>query len=95
MPAAQWLRMQDARTAGPRVVEVLACNWDAYRAYALCQPTVVGGGMAVVWLGVAAAETRAACTLLRIPRGRWPDVAEQVQYLGERVAAALNQRARR
>lgn len=95
MPAADWLRATETEPQRECDIHVLACNWDAYRTYALCQPTAVGGGMAIVWLGVAASEIRSACALLRIARAEWPDLAERVRYIGDRVAASLNQKAMR
>lgn len=56
---------------------------------------MVGAGFGVLYLGVAATECHAACSLLRLPRATWPDVAERVQHLGQLVAERLNRRTQR
>lgn len=73
---------------------MLACHWDAFCAYRLCQPTFVVAGRGLVHLGVSAAECRAAITLLRYPRAQWPALVDAIQHLGNAVAAELNRRAR-
>lgn len=95
MAGADWLRAAEAEPVRERVVEVMACNWDAVQVYLHCAQTVVGAGFGVLHLGVSAAECRAAIALLRPPRTRWPEILDGVQHIGQMAAAALNRRAQR
>jgi hypothetical protein len=77
------------------LVEILGCNWDAYRTYRLCQQSVLPGGGSAFWLGVSASEIYSALAVVGLPIDRWPDVADQVSDLGDLVAGLLNERAKR
>jgi hypothetical protein len=47
----------------------------------------------VLWMGIGPEAIRAAVALLRIPRRDWPDLAEDVGYMGRCVAAERNKQA--
>lgn len=49
----------------------------------------------VFWLGISAAELRAALAVERIPHRDWPSVGEDVRYMGRVVADEHNRRAKR
>lgn len=77
-------------------IDVWACNVDALAVFRSCSMACVGAGMGgVVWLGVTASETRAALAILRVARRDWPDIAEDVRYMGAEVAHERNQRSQR
>lgn len=69
---------------------ILPQNWIVYRAWTLCQQTVVG--MSGTLLGVAAQEARAACELLQAPPGEWARITEGVQLMGSIAAELHNER---
>ena len=84
----------DERRDPPRVVEVWECNQDAVRAFQLCPIGGIGGGMGgVLWIGIGPEAIRAAVALLRIPRRDWPELAEDVGYMGRCVAAERSKQA--
>ena len=77
------------------VVRVWACNRLPVDVFCLCQESALPAGLdGVLWQGIAAQEIHAACTLLRIPRHRWPAIAADVRYMGECVARERNRRAK-
>lgn len=47
-------------------------------------------GMGVLWMGISAAEVRAACLLSRIKPRDWPRVADGVLLMGRVVADIRN-----
>ena len=64
---------------------------DVFRT---CMASGIGAGLGgVMWLGIPATEVRAALSVMRIARVDWPDVAEDVQYMGRVVADERNRRA--
>lgn len=84
----------DERRDPPRVVEVWECNQEAVRVFQLCPINGIGGGKGgVLWIGIGPEAIRAGAALLRIPRRDWPDLAEDVNYMGRRVAAERNKQA--
>ena len=81
-----------------RTVEVLvwACHEQAVAVFRGCQLDCAAIGMGgLFWLGISAAELRAALAVERIPRCDWPDVGEDVRYMGRVVADEHNRRAKR
>lgn len=96
---ADWLRAADASTERSDErevdVEVLGCNWDAVHVYLRCVQQVAGAGFGLLYLGITAAECRAALALLRQPRTRWADILIAVQDMGQIAADELNRRMQR
>lgn len=87
-----WLREVEELPEADRVVEVLACNWDALEVFQRCQLSIVGAGLGVVHVGISATECRSAIALLRLPRARWLDALDGAQHIGSLVAGHLNAR---
>jgi hypothetical protein len=86
-----FLAPRDGCSSGePVEIPIWACNERAVEVFEHCQLTVVGG-MGVWWHGISAAELRAAMCTLRVPRAERAEIAEDVQYMGRAVAAAINQ----
>lgn len=71
-------------------VEVLECNLDAVAAFRLCQVHGLGTMAGVFWTGIDPCSIRAALLLLRLPRTDWPELAADVAYMGDAVAAHRN-----
>ncbi len=69
------------------------CNLDAVAVFRACEIGAVGTMAGLYWTGIAAVELRAALVLLRIARGDWTDLADDVRYMGSEVAAERNRRA--
>lgn|GEM_PF-2365623 len=75
-------------------VEVWACNLPALGVFQLCPVDGIGAGMGgIAWTGIAPTEIRAACALKRIAPSEWPDIADDVHYMGGAVAEERNRRA--
>jgi hypothetical protein len=75
-------------------IEVAADGEESVYVFLLCLPEGIGAGMGgILWLGIAPEQIRAACALQRVPRARWPQVAEDVSDMGRAVARAQNRRA--
>lgn len=87
-----WLREVEELPEVDRVVEVLACNWDALEVFQHCQLPIVGAGLGVVYMGISATECRSAIELLLLPRVRWLDALAGAQHIGRLVAGHLNAR---
>lgn len=60
-----------------------------------CQPDMVGGFGSFLWRNIAATEVLAACQLMLVEQCKWPDVLENVIYLGGAVANCLNAKVKR
>lgn len=75
-------------------LQVWACNWPAVEVYQRCRLEIVAGGFSVHYNGIAPAEIRAALDLLDVPRPQWPDLLDDVQYMGRCASDALNARLR-
>lgn len=71
------------------------CNAEAVDVFRLCAIGGIGTFGGLYWTGIDAAEIRAACALLRIPRADWPDLAADVHYMGAEVAEDRNKRQER
>lgn len=71
-------------------VEVLECNLDSLAAFRLCQVQGIGTMAGIYWLGIEPSAIRSALLLLRLPRADWPDLAADVGYMGDVVAAHRN-----
>lgn len=73
------------------VVEVLPVNLRSVDVYRRCQLTVLGG-MATVYLGVSALETRAALELSQVPPSEWAAIADDVQVMSAAAVQYLGSR---
>lgn len=73
------------------VVEVLPVNLRAVDVYRRCQLTVLSG-MATVYLGVSALETRAALELSQVPPSEWAEIADDVQIMSAAAVQYLRNR---
>lgn len=89
--AAQALAEDQQAATASRELHVWSCLWDAVHVYECCALDV-GVGMAVVYNGIRAQEVLAACRLLCIARAQWPELVEDVQYMGRVASNALNAR---
>ena len=85
----------DARRAGVVECPVWPCNATAVDVFRLCSIGLIATFGGVLWLDIAAVELRAALALRRVPRAQWPDVADDVRYMGREVATERNRRADR
>lgn len=85
----------DTRRDG--VIECLAwpCNATAIEVFRLCTIELAASFGGVLWLDITAVELRAALALRRVPRAAWPDVADDVRFMGREVANERNRRADR
>jgi hypothetical protein len=72
-------------------VEVLECNLDAVRAFQLCQVQGIGTMAGIFWTGIDPSAIRSTLLLLRLPRERWSDIAQDVSYMGDVVASHRNE----
>ena len=75
-------------------VHVWTCLLPAVDVFLACDIEGIGAGMAGVWwTGIGPAALYAACRLKRIPRADWPEITEDVRYMGQVVAESRNERA--
>jgi hypothetical protein len=72
-------------------VEVLPINLRAVDVYRRCQMTVLSG-MATMYLGVSALETRAALELSQVPPDQWAEIADDVQVMSAAAVGYLRDR---
>ena len=72
-------------------VEVLPINLRSVDVYRRCQLTVLSG-MATVYLGVSALETRAALELSQVPPTQWAEIADDVQIMSSAAVGYLRNR---
>ncbi len=72
-------------------VEVLIVNLRSVDVYRRCQLTVLGG-MATMYLGVSALETRAALELSQVPPSEWAAIADDVQIMSAAAVQYLRGR---
>lgn len=70
---------------------VWAINERSVQVFSHCRLDLVAG-MAVIYNGIAPAEIRATLDLLRIEPDEWPDLLDDVQFMGRAASAALNER---
>lgn len=82
---------EDPARAG--VVEVWPDHVDAIAVFRLCPVSGIGHMGGIAWIGIEPAAIRSACLLLRLCRTAWPDIAEDVAYMGECVASERNRKA--
>lgn len=66
-------------------------NLRAVDVYRRCQLTVLAG-MATVYLGVSALETRAALELSQVPPDQWAEIADDVQIMSAVAVQYLRSR---
>ena len=80
-------------------IRLWACNVLAFAVFQLCRVecTSISQGMAggtLHWTGISPQQIASASWLCRVPRARRFEVASDVAYMGDRVAAERNQRDR-
>ncbi len=79
---------------GTRVLHVWPDLLPATVVFVRCTQAVAGG-MGMLWLGIPAAEVRAALVLTAVPRPDWRSVSTDVTAMGRIVAEWHNRRASR
>lgn len=73
-------------------IGIWECNVKAFAVFRLCTIAAIGTFGGLFWTGIEAVEIRAACLLCRMPRADWPELADDVRFMGSDVAAERNQR---
>lgn len=57
-----------------------------------CEPTLVIGSSAALWMGIPAAEVQSVMQLCRVPRRRQLEVFDGVKQMGAAWAAVKNEK---
>ena len=78
--------------AASREIRVWSTNWLAVEVFERCQLTVIGG-LGASYQGISAGEFRDACDGMGIPLADRAELLDDVQFMGRKVASALNARA--
>lgn len=76
------------------VFEVFKSNTDCIKVFQYCQPQMFAGMTSFVWTGIQAVEILAACRLLLIKRSQWPQILDDVNYMGLAAARLNNKNGR-
>ncbi|MCK5772047.1 hypothetical protein [Algiphilus sp.] len=73
----------------PAEIPVWWTHWTSVEVFERCELSVIGG-MSVHYQGITATEIRSACELLRVRWYEWPDIVDDVQFMGRTVARTIN-----
>lgn len=67
--------------AREEAIEVLECNWQCYRVFSRCDPTLHIGMAGAVYTGVQSIEVEAAMRVSGIPAEDQADVFDGVKHM--------------
>ena len=71
-------------------VDVLECNLESCAVFRLCRVNGIGTMAGIFWTGIDPQQIRSALLLLRIHREAWPEIANDVEFMGSVVAEHRN-----
>lgn len=87
---ADFLRPADGQD-DVREICIWACNWQAVEIFERCS-LQVAGGFRLSYHGITAREILAVLDLLAVPAADRADAFDDVQFMGNQVCAAYNER---
>lgn len=75
------------------VIEVWECHQQAVEVFRLCPVRGIGHMGGIYWEGIGPACITLACIGLRLPRRLWPELLQDVVFMGQCVARERNRLA--
>lgn len=90
---AEFFASGEEREEREREIVVWDCNVPSVEVFERCRLDVVAG-MAVFYNGIAPPEIRATLQLMGVPAAEWPDLLDDIQFMGRCASDALNERSK-
>lgn len=73
-------------------VDVLECNILYVELFTFCQPELTATFGGFLWRNIAPGEIYAVCQLRQVEPRIWPDVLENLMFMGSVVSGYLNKK---